>query len=98
MGPFGVVDLVLGTVGAAVFWVGVAVAIFVLVRRFLPAVERRSVPESHVAGLTERLQRVEEQLYELVNENERLREDQRFTSELLLERPISRHEPASGSP
>jgi cell division protein FtsB len=94
MGDLGVVELVLGVVLTAAFWVGVPVAIFVFARRFLRAVERRSVRESQIAELTERLQRLEEHLYDLADENERLREDQRFTRELLLERsPEARRSP-----
>src|SRR5688500_3557539 len=74
---------------SAILWIGIPVAIFVFARRLLRAIERRSVQESQVAELSERLQRLEAQYLDLANDNERLREAQRFTQQLLVARTTS---------
>lgn len=85
LGP-GLFPVTLWFVVMAAIWIGIPVAIFVFARRLLRAIERRPVRESQTAELAERLQRLEERLYDIQDENERLGADQRFTRELLMER------------
>jgi hypothetical protein len=81
----GIGPLIIWAVLSALIWVGIPVGIFVFARRFLRAVERRSIHESQFAELAERLQRLEARLDDLADDTERLREDQRFTRQLLAE-------------
>lgn len=97
MGHIGVGELVIEMVLIAAFWVGVPVAIFVFALRFLRATEPRSIREGQTAELAERLQRAEEHLYDLADENERRREAQRFTHELLLQRSSEIQSPPPGA-
>jgi len=82
---------------SALLWIGIPVGIFVFARRLLRAVERRSVRESQFAELTERLQRLEARLDDAVDDTERLRDDQRFTRELLLDRSTAGRHSSPGS-
>src|SRR5665213_1114053 len=79
------------------FWVGIPIGIFVLVRRLLRAIERRPVRESQIAELTERLQRLEARLEDIADETDRLRDDQRFTRQLLTEPVTGEHRSSPGA-
>jgi hypothetical protein len=96
LGP-GSVEMVLVFALSVALWIGIPVAIFVFARRLLRAIERRSVRESQLAELTERLQRLEERCEHMADDAERLREDQRFTRQLLTERPASKPGSSSGA-
>ena len=84
-GPFTLENILfLALSGAA--WVGVTAAVVLYARRMLRAVERRSVAETQVALLTERLQQLEARVESVSDDTERLHEDQRFTRQLLIDR------------
>ena len=68
------------------FWTALPVGLFVFARRFLRAFERRSIREAQIAELSERVHRLETRLEEIAEENDRLREDQRFVRQLLADR------------
>lgn len=97
----GVEAIGLWAVLSVLVWIGIPVGIFVFARRFLRAVERRSVTESQLVELRERLQqleaRLDARLDDVTDDTARLREDQRFTRELLLQRPSEQREPSSGA-
>jgi cell division protein FtsB len=71
------------TLISVALYVGVPIAVVVFARRLLRALDRRSIREEQLAELTERLRRLEARVEEMEGENERLREDQRFTRQLL---------------
>jgi|GEM_PF-3421336 len=79
-------ELVLFYALSVAFWIAIPLGIFVFARRLLRAIERRPVRESQIAELTERLQRLEARLEDIADETDRLRDDQRFTRQLLTER------------
>lgn len=70
----------------ALFSIGVPVALFLFARRVLRLLDRRSIHEEQLAALSEELRKLETRVEEVEQENERLREDQRFTRQL-LEKP-----------
>jgi len=93
----GIDSLIVWAVLSAVLWIGIPVGIFVFARRLLRAVERRSIRESQFAELAERLQRLEARLDDLADDTERLRDDQRFTRQLLVEPDVRGRGSSSGA-
>lgn len=93
--------IVVWAVMSALIWIGIPVGIFLFARRFLRAAERRSLNESQLVELREHVQRLEARLEarldDVADDTARLREDQRFTRELLLERPTKQNESSSGA-
>ena len=65
--------------------IGMAVAKIVTSRR------RRDLPESSIARIEERLERMELAIDAMATEVERVAEGQRFTSKLLADREVERH-------
>ena len=75
---------------SAALWIALPVGLFVFARRFLRAFERRSIREAQLAELSERMHRLEARLDDVIEENGRLREDQRFVRQLLSDRDRQR--------
>jgi biopolymer transport protein ExbB/TolQ len=96
LGP-GSIEMLLAFALGVALWIGLPVAIFVFARRLLRAVERRSVGESQLAELTDRLHRLEERCGQIADDAERLREEQRFTQQLLTERAAAEPRSSSGA-
>jgi hypothetical protein len=67
-------------------WVGVPITIFVFARRLLRSLERRTLAQSDLAGLGDRLQKLEEHVEQIALDQDRLAEGQRFTNNLLASR------------
>ncbi len=85
VGP-GTGTMVVWFVSAAAFWIGLPVTLFVVGRRVLRALERRSLTESYSAGQAERMRRLAERVEDLADQTERIDNAQRFTTDLLRER------------
>lgn len=66
-----------------ILWIGIPVAIFLFGRGVLRALNRRSVSESQVAEITDRLRRLEERVEEISSDNDRLSEAHQFATALL---------------
>ena len=90
-------ELVLFYALSVAFWIAIPLGIFVFARRLLRAIERRPVRESQIAELTERLQRLEARLEDIADETDRLRDDQRFTRQLLTEPVTGEHRSSPGA-
>jgi hypothetical protein len=71
----------------ATIWIGVPVAIFLFGRRLLRAMEQRSVSQSELATIADRLARVEARIEDIASDQEKLAEGQRFTQKVLAGRP-----------
>ena len=78
--------IVAGIIGVtiSISMVAMAVAKMVAARR------RKELPESGIARLEERLERMEQAIDAMATEVERVADSQRFTSRLLAERQVER--------
>jgi hypothetical protein len=65
------------------FWIAVPVGLFLFGRRLLRSLDRRTVSQSDLAALSERLRRLEERVEDIGSETERISESSRFASALL---------------
>ena len=82
MGPGGM-EMVLVMLIGGVLWIGVPVAVVLYARRVLRALEGRSASNAQIADLTERLQRLEDRVEDMVTELEQVREGEQFTRALI---------------
>jgi hypothetical protein len=70
-------------VAAIIAWIGVPLGLFLFGRGVLRALNRRSVAESQVAEINERLRKLEERVEEVGSDNLRLAEAHQFATALL---------------
>ena len=78
--------IVAGVIGITISISMVAMA----VARIVTSRRRRELPESSLARLEERLERMEQAIDAMATEVERVADGQRFTSRLLAERQVER--------
>jgi hypothetical protein len=78
--------IIAGVIGVTISISMVAVAI----AKMVSARRRKEMPESSVARLEERLERMEMAIDAMATEVERVAEGQRFTTKLLAERQVER--------
>ena len=64
-------------------WVAIPVGVFLFARGVLRALNRRSVAESQVAEINDRLRKLEERIEEVGSDNLRLSEAHQFATALL---------------
>lgn len=80
--------VIAGVIGITISISMVAMA----VARMVSSRRRRELPESSLARIEERMERMEMAIDAIATEVERVAEGQRFTSRLLTERPIEQQQ------
>ena len=66
----------------ALGWLAIPLLLFYFGRRLARALERRSLAESHLAAIADRLYKLEERVEDVAMDTARLSEGQRFTTAL----------------
>lgn len=72
--------------GIGIVYIGIPVALFLFGRAVLRALNRRTVAESQVAEINERLRKLEERVEEVGSDNIKLSEANRFATALLAQK------------
>lgn len=65
---------------SVIFWIAVPTGVFLFARRLLRSLDQRTVSQSELAAIAERLHRLEERIEEIGSEMEKISEGSRFAT------------------